>query len=483
MDTSALPHPPWRLPLLGDVVGARAATPVQGSLHWGRRLGPVFVRRIFGHEIVLVGRADLVAQLCDETRFGKVVALGVRNLRPAVGRGLFTADTRDPQWRAAHEVLAPAFTKPAMQRYHATMVTAARQLTDRWDAAAAAGTLVDVTADTTRLTLETIGRTGFGYDFGSFDREEPHPFVAAMVRVLGHAQQTAHTLPGPLGRWLGRRAEARNDRDVTLMNAVVDEVVQRRRAEASTATDDLLGLMLNSPDPRTGELLDPVNVRHQVITFLVAGHETTSGGLSFALHYLAQHPAVLAAAQAEVDATWPGECAPEFGQVAKLRLVRRVLDEALRLWPTAPAFFRQAREATDVGELHFERHDWVSVLIPLLHRDPSWGADPEAFDPDRFLPAAVRARPAHVYKPFGTGERACIGRQFALHESVLVLAMLLHRYDLTPEPGYELRVQELLTLKPEGFRLRLTRRDRPTPATASRGRDAVPEPVGAHPAR
>ncbi|GAB2907890.1 cytochrome P450 [Rhodococcus aerolatus] len=483
MDTSTLPHPPHRLPLLGDVLGARASTPVQGSMYWGSRLGPVFVRRIIGQEIVFVCRADLVAELCDERRFGKVVALGLRGLRPVVGDGLFTAHTREPAWRAAHEVLAPAFTKPAMQRYHATMVDAARELTDRWDAAEAAGRPVDVTADTTRLTLETIGRTGFGYDFGSFHREDPHPFVAAMVRTLGHAQRTSHQLPG--ARWLARRAEARNRADIALMNGVVDEVVDARRRDGATHTDDLLGRMLNSPDPRTGELLDPVNVRNQVITFLVAGHETTSGGLSFALYYLARHPEVLRAAQAEVDATWPGECTPGFAQVAKLRLVRRVLDEALRLWPTAPAFFRQAKEATDVGELHFERGDWASVLIPLLHRDPSWGPDPETFDPDRFLPAAVKARPAHVYKPFGTGERACIGRQFALHESVLVLATILHRYDLTPEPGYTLRVQELLTLKPEGFRLTLTRRSRPaaTTATASRGLDVAAEPAGVHPAR
>ena len=124
-------------------------------------------------------------------------------------------------------------------------------------------------------------------------------------------------------------------------------------------------------------------------------------------------------------------------------------------------------------------HDWASVLIPLLHRDPVWGEHPEEFDPDRFLPAAVRARPAHAYKPFGTGERACIGRQFALHESVLVLAMVLHRYDLTPEPGYTLRVQELLTLKPEGFRLGLTRRARPAAgALTTAGAAEDHHPVG-----
>ncbi|WP_277453352.1 cytochrome P450 [Janibacter sp. DB-40] len=102
--------------------------------------------------------------------------------------------------------------------------------------------------------------------------------------------------------------------------------------------------------------------------------------------------------------------------------------------------------------------DSVLVFLPQLHRDPDVWPDPERFDPDRFLPEHNRARPAHAYKPFGTGERACIGRQFALHEAVIVLAKLLHRFDLVPEPDYELTITERLTLMPVGFRVGLVRR-------------------------
>ncbi|MDV7254547.1 cytochrome P450, partial [Rhodococcus pyridinivorans] len=100
---------------------------------------------------------------------------------------------------------------------------------------------------------------------------------------------------------------------------------------------------------------------------------------------------------------------------------------------------------------------WVFVLLPQLHRDPLWGDDPERFDPDRFEPAAVRKRPAHIFKPWGTGIRACIGRQFALHEAVLTLASLIRRYDFAPEPGYELDVHEAITLKPRGLKVKLSR--------------------------
>jgi unspecific monooxygenase len=234
--------------------------------------------------------------------------------------------------------------------------------------------------------------------------------------------------------------------------------------------------MLETTHPQTGERLSAQNVRRQVITFLVAGHETTSGALSFALYYLARHPDVAARARAEVDRVWADATTPGYDQVAKLRYVRRVLDESLRLWPTAPAFAREARQDTVLAGAHpMRRGAWALVLTPMLHRDPDvWGADAERFDPDRFDPTAVRARPPHTFKPFGTGARACIGRQFALHEATLVLGLLLRRYELLPDPDYRLRVTERLTLMPEGLRLRLKRRAFRGPAASAPAFDEAP---------
>jgi unspecific monooxygenase len=161
-----------------------------------------------------------------------------------------------------------------------------------------------------------------------------------------------------------------------------------------------------------------------------------------------------------VDRVWGEAAEPAYEQVARLRYVRRVLDESLRLWPTAPAFAREAREDTVLaGEHPMRRGAWALVLTPMLHRDPEvWGADAERFDPDRFEAQAVRSRAPHTFKPFGTGARACIGRQFALHEATLVLGLLLRRYELRPDPAYRLRVTERLTLMPEELRLHPERR-------------------------
>lgn len=463
-----IPHPPRRVPVVGDVLGANAAAPVQTSMRYAARLGPIFRRRFFGLEVVLVSGAELVTDLADERRFTKRVMLAVRNLRKVAGDGLFTAHSDEPNWRLGHEVLAPGFTAEAMRRYHPTMLTTTRRLLDAWDGHASAGTPVDVTGDMTKLTLETIGLTGFGYSFGSFDRAEPHPFVGAMVGSLRHAQRRAIALPvaGPL---LNRLGDRRNAGHIDLLRTTVDAVIRERRARSGGAdAPDLLALMLESAHPRTGERLDPANIRNQVITFLVAGHETTSGALSFALYYLSRHPDVRARAQAEVDSVWGAHGEPRYEQIPKLRYLRRVLDESLRLWPTAPGFIRAAREDTELAGAHPMRAGaWAVVLAPALHRDPSvWGPDPESFDPDRFLPDRVRTRPPHVFKPWGTGERACIGRQFALHEATLVLGSLLRRYDLHDHADYRLKVTERLTLMPEAFTLRLTRRTPGGPADA-----------------
>jgi cytochrome P450/NADPH-cytochrome P450 reductase len=461
MDTTGIPHPAKRVPVVGDVVGLSGDTPIQDNMRLAAELGPIFAKNFFGREVVLVSGADLVAELSDETRFAKHVAPSLERIRAIAGDGLFTAYNDEPNWHAAHAVLLPAFSLQSMRGYHPTMLRVANRLVAAWDAR----DTVDVADDMTRLTLDTIGLTGFGFDFESFDRAEPHPFVQALVRGLRHAQAKTRELPW-IGPILSRKADERFARDVDLMNGIVDDVIKARKG--TTGGDDLLGLMLNSD-------LDDVNIRNQVITFLIAGHETTSGALSFAMYYLMKNPVVLAQAQAEVDALWGDQenPRPTYEEVGRLRYIRQVLNESLRLWPTAAAFAREATVDTTLGGYPIRRGQWAVVLAPSLHRDPVWGDNVEAFDPDRFTPEREKTRPVHAFKPFGTGERACIGRQFALHEATLLLGLLIHRYRLLDTDDYQLKVKETLTLKPTGFRLGLARRTmRKTVETATKDRNS-----------
>jgi cytochrome P450/NADPH-cytochrome P450 reductase len=450
------------------------ATPIQQAMDLMRQHGPVLVRRLHGRDTLFVADLDLVTELSDEQRFAKHVGPALENVREFTADGLFTAYNDEPNWARAHDILMPAFALGSMRTYHPVMLAVARRLIASWDRAARAGQPVNVPDDMTRMTLDTIGLAGFGYDFGSFERTEPHPFVESMVRCLEWSMTRLARTPGEDHS----AADAAFRDDAAYLARVVDDVIAARTGTDQGEAADLLGLMLTARHPADGSALDAANIRNQVITFLIAGHETTSGALSFALHHLVKHPAALQLVQREVDALWGDTADPEpaYEEVGRLTYTRQVLNEALRLWPTAAAFSRHAREDTLLGgRIPLRAGQAVTVLTPMLHRQPVWGDNVDLFDPSRFTPQAEAARPVHAFKPFGTGERACIGRQFALHEATMLLAMLVHRYRLHDHAGYRLTVKETLTLKPEGLTLTLT------PRTAA---DRVHAPLpGAAPVR
>ncbi|MFG2744352.1 cytochrome P450 [Streptomyces chartreusis] len=451
------------VPLVDISATGPGGTPVQQAMALMREHGSVFVRRLHGRDALFVGDPDLVAELADERRFAKHIGPGLENVREFAADGLFTAYNDEPNWAKAHDILMPAFALGSMRAYHPVMLKVARRLIDSWDRDARAGRPVNVPDDMTRMTLDTIGLAGFDYDFGSFERPEPHPFVESMVRCLEWSMKRLARVPGQDHS----AADAAFRDDAAYLAQVVDDVIAARTGTDQSAAGDLLGLMLTAAHPADGTTLDAANIRNQVITFLIAGHETTSGAMSFALYYLAKHPTALELVRREVDALWGDRADPEpaYDEIGRLTYTRQVLNEALRLWPTAAVFSRQAREDTLLGgRIPLRAGQAALVLTPMLHRQPVWGDNPERFDPARFTAEAEAARPVHAFKPFGTGERACIGRQFALHEATMLLAMLVHRYRLHDHADYRLTVKETLTLKPEGFTLTLTPR---TPAERS----------------
>ncbi|MFG2374066.1 cytochrome P450 [Streptomyces sp. NPDC048504] len=448
------------VPVVDITATGPGRTPMQQIMELMSRHGPVFVRRLHGRDTLFVSDLDLVTDLADERRFAKHIGPALENVRAFAADGLFTAYDDEPNWAKAHDILMPAFALGSMRTYHPVMLKGARRLVEAWDRGARTGQPVDVPDDMTRMTLDTIGLAGFDYDFWSFERDEPHPFVESMVRCLEWSMTRLARVPGEDHS----AADAAFRADADYLAQVVDDVIAARTGTDQGDADDLLGLMLSAEHPADGTTLDTANIRNQVITFLIAGHETTSGAMSFALYYLAKHPAVLQLVQREVDALWGDTADPEptYDEVGRLTYTRQVLNEALRLWPTAAAFSRHALEDTVLGgRIPLRAGQAVTVIAPMLHRQPGWGDNPELFDPSRFTPEAEATRSVHAFKPFGTGERACMGRQFALHEATMLLAMLVHRYRLHDHADYELTVKETLTLKPDGFTLALTPR---TPA-------------------
>ncbi len=453
-----LPHPRWRLPIIGDLLTVDLNKPCQGLAREAKTLGGIFEERIFDVPVVVVCGAEFVDEVTNETAWEKHLGHSLRKLRTIAGDGLFTAYTSEPNWAKAHNILIPAFSRAAMATYHDTMVDTVRELMDAWHRR---DDWIDVPSDANRLTTEIIARVGFGHTFGKLASATDDPFIGTVLRELRYANRRTDAIP-LYDKLFGRKQRRQHLADKTWLRQQVSDLISARRAARpnTDAHSDMLDTMLNSADPDTSDTLDDVNIINQILTLLVAGSETSANTIAFAVHYLAHNPDIADAARTEADERLAGRgpAGIPFEAIATLRRLRRVVDETLRLWPVAPGFFRQAKHDTALGNgiYRFAKGDWVFVLLLAAHRDPAtWGADADEFNPDRFLPDRLRGLPRHVYKPFGTGPRACIGRQFALHEVMLTLAAVLHHFDLEPEPGYELTVTEALTLKPDGLRVRL----------------------------
>ncbi len=356
------------------------------------------------------------------------------------------------------------------------MVDIAEQLVKKWERLNG-DEEIDVVHDMTALTLDTIGLCGFDYRFNSFYRRDYHPFVESLVRSLETIMMTRGI---PLeGLWLQKRRKTLAE-DVAFMNKMVDEIIAERRgnAEAAEGKKDMLGAMMTGVDRATGEQLDDVNIRYQINTFLIAGHETTSGLLSCTIYALLKHPEVLKKAYEEVDRVLGPDinARPTYQQVTQLTYITQILKEALRLWPPAPAYgIAPLKDETIGGKYRLKKNTFITVLVMALHRDPSvWGPNPDAFDPENFSREAEAKRPINAWKPFGNGQRACIGRGFAMHEAALAIGMILQRFKLIDTHRYQMHLKETLTIKPDGFKIKVRpRADKDRGAFAGRAAVAV----------
>src|SRR5437899_3235318 len=453
---SPIPHPPKK-PVVGNMLSLDSSAPTQNLARLAKELGPIFWLDMMGTPFVVVSGHDLVDELSDEKRFDKSVKGSLRRVRAVAGDGLFTAYTNEPNWSKAHNILMQPFGNRAMQSYHPSMVDIAEQLVKKWERLNA-DEEIDVVHDMTALTLDTIGLCGFDYRFNSFYREDYHPFVESLVRSL---ETIMLTRGRPLeGLWLRNRNRDLAS-DVAFMDKMVDEIVAERRKNTEAAADkkDMLGAMMTGVDRATGEQLDDVNIRYQINTFPIAGHETTSGLLSCTLYALLKHPDILKKAYEEVDRVLGPDinAKPTYQQVTQLTYITQILKEALRLWPPAPAYgISPLKDETLGGKYKLKKGTFITVLVTALHRDASvWGPNPDAFNPENFSREAEAARPVNAWKPFGNGQRACIGRGFAMHEAALAIGMILQRFKLIDVHRYQLALKETLTIKPDGFKLKV----------------------------
>jgi len=414
--------------------------------------GSIYRITIFQRSLIVISNQQLVNFVCDQSKFDKKVSGPLVEIRAIAGDGLFTAHTQEPNWKLAHQILMPAFGPQAIRDMFPSMIDIASQLILRWQRFQ--GEIIDACDSFTRLTLDTIALCSFNYRFNSFYEKQMHHFVDAMVDVLLESGRRARRLT--LQNALMMATTRKYNQNIQFIHDLCDEIVKERRQNPNDV-NDLLNRMIHGKDPETGYQLSDENIRYQMVTFLIAGHETTSGLLSFATYFLLKNPQTLQKAQAEVD---------QFDEItietlSQLKYIDAILKETLRLQPTAPLFSLQPKEDRIIlpGDYQITKDDTILVYLPGLHRDPTVWDRPEQFLPERMLNGGFEKLPSNAWKPFGNGQRACIGRPFAWQESLLALALIVKHFNIEfVDPSYDLRIKQTLTIKPEGLKIRVRSR-------------------------
>jgi cytochrome P450 len=444
-----LPPGPRGVPFLGMLPAVRRS-PTTVFLDAARRYGEVVYFKIGPrHGYLVTNPADIRHVLQDNARNYKKSPL-YDKLRMLLGNGLLTSE--GDFWLRQRRIAQPAFHRQRIAELAGVMADAAREAAAQWATIAPGGEPVDVDEEMMRITRTVVLRTLLGAELGPF----AHAVDDAWRILNQHIGESFWSL-GLMDWWPSakkRRVEAARG----VLRGAVEHVIAARRHRPS-ANADLLSMLMSARDEDTGETMTDEQLRVEVMTFLLAGQETTSLALTWIWYLLSQHPAAQRRLEDEIDDA-VADRPPEYADLARLPFTRMVIDEAMRLYPPAWGFSREAIGDDEVGGFRVPR-GWLVFVIPyVLHRLPAFWENPEAFDPERFSPERSAERPKFIYLPFGAGPRQCIGNQFALIEAQLIVATLAQRYRLRLVPGHRVDAWPLITLRPRfGMPMTIERRE------------------------
>lgn len=364
-------------------------------------------------------------------------------LRPVVGNGLLTSD--GDFWRRQRRLAAPAFHRQRIASFAGTMTAAADTMLESWHTLAQDGRPLDINEAMMHLTLEIVGKTLF-----SIDLTREADAVGEAFSVVNEEVARLTGIPfANIGQKIPFLPSTRKiNKNTGVLTEVVNGIIQERR-KSDLETEDLLGMLMSARDEKTGEGMSDQQLRDEVMTIMLAGHETTAVALAWTFYLLSEHPTVREELEAEMDGVLNGRL-PNIDDVPTLTYTTMVLEESMRLYPPAYAIARWGNEPDEVGGYATPANAVITMSPYITHRHPEFWDDPERFDPQRFSPERKAERPRYAYLPFGGGPRLCIGNNFAMTEAILLLASIVQRYRLTLLPGIPVELEPLITLRPKG---------------------------------
>jgi cytochrome P450 len=373
------------------------------------------------------------------------------SIRSLLGNGLPVSE--GDFWLRQRRMLQPQFHRKRLAALTELMVAAIESELAGWAASPTAQPF-DMLSALSRITMRVIARTLFGT---GMSQHEIDTFAAEMGFTLDHMFRAM--LTNALPKWLPVPGARRYEQALRNIDAVLFDMIARTR-QAGDGADNLIALLLQLVDAETGEQMTDQQLRDEAVTFFVAGYETTSLALSWAYELLPRHPRVLARLQAEVDAVL-GDSLPTFADLPSLPYTAMVVQESMRLRPPVWWIPRTAAEADEIDGFAVPAGTNVAVLTYTIHQHPEHWAYPERFDPERFSAERSAARHKFAWLPFGAGQRQCIGKDFAMMEAQLILAMITQRYTVSALPRPMAVPRLSTTLKPkDGIFVNLAPRER-----------------------
>lgn len=404
-----------------------------------RKHGDLVRWRIGPQTVVMIARSDLARDVLVTHHRSFKKGPGFERAQIVLGQGLLTSEG---EFHLRHRrMIQPAFHRRSVAAYGEVMVSEAARLRDAWHD----GASVEVADEMTRVTLAIVCRALFGHSI----EDEAAAIGEAVSRVGGFFDYLVIALL-PLLLRTPLPAVRRFKRGCAELDAATLRVVESRRDRALGADADLLSMLLAARDVEGDQSgLTDAEVRDEVVTLITAGHETTANALNWLWYVLAQHPQVEQRLHEEIDRVLGGRL-PTAEDAEQLRYVEMVLLEAMRLFPPAWGIERRALRDQEIGGCAIPAGAVILMPTFLMNRDARFFPDPLRFDPERFAPEAVAARPRHAFLLFGGGPRQCIGNAFALLEGVLIVAVLAQRWKLRLAPGQIVKPQATVTLRPKG---------------------------------
>jgi cytochrome P450 len=397
-----------------------------------------------------IGRVALVSEpaairrvLMDNSQNYHKDWLTRRVLSAGLSNGLLTAEGQ--QWKTQRRALAPLFARRTVMSFSAGMIDAAAALVERLKKRD--GQIHDMAVEVTRVTLEVLERTMFSDGLGR-DTEDIRIAMKHYFEAIGKLDLfDVLCLPAAVPRLSRLKVRPM----LRLFDCAIDAIVATRRRRLAQGADavprDILTLLLEARDPETGQALSEIEVRANILTFIVAGHETTANTIAWTLYLLSQSPEWRSRVQAEADRELDGDL---DGLADRLVETRAVVDEAIRLYPPLAAISRAARGPDELAGQPIRRGTMVVIAPYVLHRHRALWSDPDCFDPSRFLDGAREGIDRFAYLPFGVGPRVCIGAALALQEAVIVVATVMRSFTLELAPGHAVWPMHRVTVRPDG---------------------------------